>query len=432
MRGVRKGLERQGLKFRYKRRVPEKLRPYLGGRSWLLVPLNVSDLREALKLQPRAAADCEEQLQRAQAMLDGRLSAHEAKLQELEREALGWRDELAGRHNVDSVLDMAATDRAEQIEAEHGEAAAQFFATTVFGKSISLDLALSSYLAEHRTSASNQRSKAYAVELLKRGTRTTHVDQINRRVAGQFVSWLATEAPQERGTRGGTRAPATVNQIVTRLGALWDYLVRRGHVEVNPWSKQLVKAPPRSTKRALTGAELAALFTGALGTGGRDDEVRDALLCLLLTGMRMSELLGLRMSDVVVKDGVTCLFVRKGKTDSSVRHVPCCQTVLGIVEELSSRAGAKDNDPLFTVKHSVVYRALRRVIHDKTVDAHSLRRSFITLAEQAGAAPHLIEAVVGHRRAGQSLGRYSAGPSMGQLLGVVEVTEGLALQVAAL
>jgi hypothetical protein len=75
----------------------------------------------------------------------------------------------------------------------------------------------------------------------------------------------------------------------------------------------------------------------------------------------LSELLNLRMADVAVKDGVTCLFVRKGKTDSSVRHVPCCPTVLGIVA--------------------------------------------------------------------QSLGRYSAGPSMSQLLGVVENHRGAGSRV---
>ena len=109
------------------------------------------------------------------------------------------------------------------------------------------------------------------------------------------------------------------------------------------------------------------------------------------------------MGDVVVKDGVTCLYVRKGKTDAATRYVPCCDTVSGIVEELSMRAGARDTGSLFEVKHQLVYRTLRAALgDDHSVDLHSLRRSFITIAEHAGCPVHTIESVVGHKRQGQT------------------------------
>jgi hypothetical protein len=131
----------------------------------------------------------------------------------LDKYALAWRDQLSGPHNVDGVLQLAATDRAEEIESELGEDAAQRFASLVFGKSIPIDLALSSYLAEHTTGKTDQEAKRYAVELLKRGTRATMVDQVTRRVAGHFVSWLATEAPQEgNGRPREPRAAATCNK----------------------------------------------------------------------------------------------------------------------------------------------------------------------------------------------------------------------------
>jgi integrase len=54
------------------------------------------------------------------------------------------------------------------------------------------------------------------------------------------------------------------------------------------------------------------------------------------------------------------------------------------------------------------------------VDFHSFRRLFITKAEQAGQQPHWIESLVGHKRSGMSLGRYSAGPLIEQMRGGVE------------
>ncbi len=140
------------------------------------------------------------------------------------------------------------------------------------------------------------------------------VDQVTRRVAGHFVSWLATEAPQEgNGRPREPRAAATCNKILSRLHGLWEHLEKRGIVEANPFSKQLLKAP-KSEKRALTPDELKSVFAEI-----KPGDVRDALVCLLLTGMRRNELMSLRMGDLVVKDGVTCLYVRKERLlDASV------------------------------------------------------------------------------------------------------------------
>jgi len=49
------------------------------------------------------------------------------------------------------------------------------------------------------------------------------------------------------------------------------------------------------------------------------------------------------------------------------------------------------------------------------VDFHSFRRWFTTKAEQAGQLPHIIDAVAGHQRPGETLGRYSQGPSVAQM-----------------
>ena len=54
------------------------------------------------------------------------------------------------------------------------------------------------------------------------------------------------------------------------------------------------------------------------------------------------------------------------------------------------------------------------------VNFHSFRRWFTTKAEQAGQPVHVIEAVMGHKRQGMTLGRYSGGPSEEQRRAVVE------------
>jgi hypothetical protein len=48
------------------------------------------------------------------------------------------------------------------------------------------------------------------------------------------------------------------------------------------------------------------------------------------------------------------------------------------------------------------------------VNFHSFRRYFITKAEQADQMEHIIAVVVGHKRTGMTLGRYSGGPLLEQ------------------
>jgi hypothetical protein len=54
------------------------------------------------------------------------------------------------------------------------------------------------------------------------------------------------------------------------------------------------------------------------------------------------------------------------------------------------------------------------------VDLHSLRRRWVTQAEQAGHPENLIASCVGHQRPGMTFGRYSSGPLLEQLRVVVE------------
>ena len=54
------------------------------------------------------------------------------------------------------------------------------------------------------------------------------------------------------------------------------------------------------------------------------------------------------------------------------------------------------------------------------VNFHSFRRYFITKAEQADQMEHIIAVVVGHKRTGMTLGRYSGGPLLEQARRCVE------------
>ena len=121
---------------------------------------------------------------------------------------------------------------------------------------------------------------------------------------------------------------------------------------------------------------------------------------------------------------------KRAKKEKRAREVPIHSKLKAIVKRRCE--GMKPEDFLFpdlpdatalrprSASTSQAFTRYRRVLGiDETppgkrtsnVDFHSFRRWFITQAEQAGQHPHIIEAVVGHRRQGESMGRYSQGPS---------------------
>jgi integrase len=57
------------------------------------------------------------------------------------------------------------------------------------------------------------------------------------------------------------------------------------------------------------------------------------------------------------------------------------------------------------------------------VNFHSFRRTFVTLAEQAGQPETTIRSVVGHKRSGMTFGIYSGGPSLEQRRACIEAVQ---------
>jgi integrase len=88
----------------------------------------------------------------------------------------------------------------------------------------------------------------------------------------------------------------------------------------------------------------------------------------------------------------------------------------GSVRERSFKASNQFTDYRRSVGVDHVIPGKRRSL----VNFHSFRRWFITKAEQADQPESIIAVVVGHKRKGMTLGRYSAGPLIAQARRCVE------------
>jgi len=259
------------------------------------------------------------------------------------------------------------------------------------------------------------------------------VEAISRKIAGRFIAGLPSVSAS--GKAGGSLANKTINKYISALSSYWRWLKVRGHVDENIWTEQsLPKVSPKAGEeaRAFTDKEVKLLLSGS---------PNPALGAI----MRIGALTGARIDAIVslsVEDCHNGLFrFKPQKKEKGPRYVPIHSALVPLTAELTQ--GKSLSDPLFpeypepkadsqrersmpVVKAFVRYR--KKVGVDETrpgqrrslVTFHSFRRWFITKAEQAGQDPHIIAAVVGHKREGITLGLYSAGPSQDQFRACVE------------
>ncbi len=226
---------------------------------------------------------------------------------------------------------------------------------------------------------------------------TTPLDEITPE---SIAEWL----------KGLTVGPWAKVATLRLLKSVLDIAVEDGRIPVNPATG--VSAPPipaRDRHRYLTAAEVAALAAG-LGDQG------DVALILAYTGLRWSELVGLRVKDVDL--AARRLHVRRSapdvegkivigppKTKSGTRSVAL---PLVVVEALAARiAGRHPDAPAVASPQGEMLRATnwRRHTHwNKVIEKlqlapltiHELRHTYASLCRAAGADLKYVQKSMGH------------------------------------
>lgn len=448
-------LEKHGNQWRVVVKVPSNARAILG-KAHLKEPLHTDSLprAEALKwsVVAKMKADIAEAERRSDMIANGGLDAVTAEALAMRAEAervgptvfksAGVNDEDEDDDNefVENPVLEALEDRAKEIAKEHGSTAAITFARVVLGEATPIRTLLPAYFAEGTLQPRTKLDYERAVDSFAMWTTDNRlpgtIEAVSRKVAGRFISegLIAT----------GVHAK-TINKTVSALSAYWRWLLKRGHVEANPWREQALPkrksltAEGESYKRPFTDEEVILLLAGDPKRGLKGQKrtslawnhLSDVMLIAALSGMRVEEIARLK-----VKDCQGDAFdIREAKTGAGVRRVPIHPDILPIVERLRADAQAdtflfpelNTPPPSSPLERSMPWvKAFGRYrqslgVHEREegkrqarTDFHSFRRWFITKAEQAGIPKDTIASVVGHAREGMTFGVYSGGPSWEQ------------------
>ncbi|BAF87525.1 phage integrase [Azorhizobium caulinodans ORS 571] len=440
----RRYLKKHGNQWIVVIKVPDRLR-HIVGKAHLKVPLHTDSLAIANREKFRIVADMKARLQRAEEQRKSRAGLVSDPLIE---EALQWRESIAVAeadpgpfiYDDDDVTEDARDvtlsllrDRAEEIARKEGLKKADDFHAIAKGKATPILPMIDKWLAERpmkpRQQTDYRRAALKFTSWLTVKNETAAVERITRKLAGRYI----TESFVETGVN-----PRTANKDISCLSSFWKWLERKGHVEDNVWARQSLakREPPKAeAKRPYTDDEMRALFGGAPSV-----LLRDMMAIAALSGMRVEEIARLTVADIF--NG--CFDITEAKTKAGVRMVPIHPALDGIVSRRTKDKAP--SAPLFpelpipkpgspiersqkVVKAFTAYRRkigvddVPKAARQSRVDFHSFRRWFVTKAEQAHQPVHFIEALVGHKRSGMTLGRYSEGPLVQQMRAVVEAVQ---------
>ena len=207
--------------------------------------------------------------------------------------------------------------------------------------------------------------------------------------------------------RGQGLAPRSVARAVHAIHGLYRFAIREGRLAGDPMEN--LKAPRafKALPRYLTAPQVEALLAApdtATDLGLRD---RAILEVLYATGLRVSELIGLRAGDVDMQVGIVTCFGKGGKE----RLVPLGEVAREWVRRYLTEvrpllAGQRAATVLFLSRRGgrlsrmgvwgIVRRHAVTAGVERILTPHVLRHSFATHLLEGGADLRAVQAMLGH------------------------------------
>ena len=222
--------------------------------------------------------------------------------------------------------------------------------------------------------------------------------QLDRDALDQFL----------REVRGGGRSPRSVARLVSCLRSFFRFLVRRGHRPDTPMDDVRAPRAMRALPRVLTMAEVDALLAAPDVSTPRGLRDRAMIELLYATGLRVSELIGTRPSDINLVEGLMTTMGKGRKErlvpigDEAVRwlvaYVERGRPAL-LRQRTSPRlfVNARGGTGMTRVGFWKVLKVYARPLgFAERLSPHVLRHSFATHLLEHGADLRAIQMMLGH------------------------------------
>lgn len=197
-------------------------------------------------------------------------------------------------------------------------------------------------------------------------------------------------------------------RIISGLKSFFNYLLFEEYIKISPM--ELIEVPKigRKLPDTLSTAEIDALIAAIDLTSAEGERNRAMLETLYSCGLRVSELVGLKLSDLFFEEG----FIKITGKGNKQRFVPVgsstmkyinlytdCVRNMQIIKKgnedflfLNRRGSALTRAMVFTI----IKRLAAKINLGKTISPHTFRHSFATHLLENGADLRSIQLMLGH------------------------------------
>jgi integrase/recombinase XerD len=205
---------------------------------------------------------------------------------------------------------------------------------------------------------------------------------------------------------GGSRPRSTARQL-SSFRRFFRYLMRENAVREDPTAQIAMPRIGRSLPKSLTEAEVEALLLAPLVSDPLGNRDRTMLEVLYATGLRVSELVSLRVDQVNMTQGVLRV-LGKGNRE---RLIPLGEEAVRWLSAFLAGARAeilldRSTDYLFPTRRGdrmtrqafwhIIKRYARKASVDNALSPHTLRHAFATHLLNHGADLRVVQMLLGH------------------------------------
>lgn len=220
------------------------------------------------------------------------------------------------------------------------------------------------------------------------------IEQINSEIILDYILYLSDSLNVKE---------STLARKIASLKAFFRFLEFKGFIPVDPTLriKGYTERRQRELPKHLSATKSLKIIASAEET--RHIKRNKAILYIFLTcGLRISELINLKLESVNLENGEVTIYGKGGK----YRIVPLIGTALQAVQEYISERGPQDTNVLFLTKYkrpftrigmyNLIKTLARKAGLGAEVTPHTLRHTCATLLHSMGVPLRDIQELLGH------------------------------------
>lgn len=312
---------------------------------------------------------------------------------------------------IERAADEIGMENVEIGSQPSSDPEARRFYAAATGALVAFTEHLDEWIATSRATAKTQDMQRADVKRF--AAKFAHVQDVTRPEVRRWITGLMND---------DGLTPKTVQRILSGLRGYWRYLqsINVAGEDDEPFAKldvarQNKRADPRSVRQPFAPADVLALLGKSVEQ--EDDKLADLIRLGMWTGCRIEELCALKVDRV--KAGH--FSVEDAKTAAGWREVPIHAELAPTMARLvgTSRdgyvlSGLKPNK--YGDRSNAVGKRFGRLKDDLKFGPqyvfHSIRKTVVTILENAGVPENVVADIVGHEKPTMTYGLYSGGVSL--------------------